>query len=409
MSGKLVREVAAFTTPALSLKKDLENLEKVQRAGAHEAAIFYCARILESLAAAALKNAGLAASTNACSNLYSLYQYNLFPTSVAYWANTLRRIGNDVRHILRRVEPEDAELASVFLERWLVWFFCQFRYGLRLPGITLGQESLELVSDAELRRVVEILDDPDFEPGEVLDYLCGEAMEVFLKSPVLPSVLVEMLMDRQFYEQAFLVLELGLAHFPDDLRLCQLMGLYCSHTGDLNRALEWLEPLYRRFKEDEETTGILAGVYKRKWLAEKDEMAWLDKSYRAYLEGWERSRKGNAWLGANAATTALWANYPRESRVLAREVEQLLQKRIETLAEKVGDAGVSLDYWDRVTLAEVELLQGKLMAAWRTYYEAFQAHPERRDNIELSLEQASNILDALGLSYTSERFRQPPP
>jgi len=405
---RLVQEVAAFATPALALKEDLINLEKVQSAGAHEAVIFYCARMLESLAVVALKDAGIAASSNACSNLESLQRYNLFSISITYWANSLRRIGNDVRHLRRRVEPEDAELAAVFLERWLVWFFCQFRFGTRLPGIT-HEGGLELVRDEELRRVVEILDNEDFEPDEVLGYLCGEASVVFLKSPVLPSVLAEMLMNRQFYEQAFSVLQLALKRFPDGLRLHQLMGLYYSRMGNPDEALKWLEPLYRQFKDDDETTGIMAGVYKRKWLADKNEISWLDKSYQAYLERWERSRKANAWLGANAATTALWANHPQESRTLAGEVEQLLRKRVEALAGNAGDSSASLDYWDRVTLAEVELLQGRLTDAWSTYWEAFEEYPERRDNIELSLEQADHIIESLGLSFTAERFRQPPP
>ena len=114
---RLVPEVREYETDQFHLGEDLEHLARVHQAGAPEAVIFYCARILDVLAAAALDAVLLEPSPNVFSNLDTLQQYNLIPTATRYWAHALRRTGNRVRHILGRVKPADAELAVLFAER----------------------------------------------------------------------------------------------------------------------------------------------------------------------------------------------------------------------------------------------------------------------------------------------------
>lgn len=405
---RLVPEVVEFSTPAFSLEVDLRNLQRVQGTDAYEATILYCVRILDALAVSAVERAGLSASPNGYSNLMALDAYNLLSTSTNYWAHALRRIGNDVRHIRRRINAMDAELAPVFLERWLVWFFCLYRFGHRLPSLTHNQAVLQMTREEELQRITAMIDDANFDPRAVVDYVCNQVRSIFLKSPSLPAVVADVLMERQFYAEAGQVLEMGLEHFPEDLRLCQLRGLYFSRTGNLDRALAWLDPLYARFRDDDETTGIMAGVYKRKWLLNRESPKWLEKSHRAYAYGWKRSRHANAYLGMNEATTALWLDRLTESRAVARDVEGLLRKRLATL-ESQGHDEFNLNYWDWVTLAEAELLQGKLWRAWQTYSDAFAAYPQQRDTIEISLEQSKHILETMGLSHSFERFAGPPP
>jgi len=405
---RLAPAVLEFSTPTFSLENDLRNLEQVRHTGAAEATVLYCVRILDSLAVSALEKAGLNASPNSYSNLMSLDVYNLLPMSTNYWAHALRRLGNDVRHISRHINARDAELASVFLERWLVWFFCLFRFGHRLSGLTHSRIPLRMVKDEELQRIGVMIDDPDFDPQVVLNYVCHQGQSVFLKSPSLPAVVADILLERKFYGEAQSVLEMGLQHFPEDLRLCQLRGLHFSRTGDLDRALEWLEPLYARFRDDDETTGIMAGVYKRKWLLNRQSLKWLEKSHQVYAYRWKRSRNSNAYLGLNVAATALWLDRPAESRLVAHDVERLLRKRLERLKSQGRDE-FNLNYWDWVTLAEAELLQGKLPLAWHTYSAAFTAYPEQRDTIEVSLEQAKHILEAMGLTHSLQRFAEPAP
>ena len=57
---------------------------------------------------------------------------------------------------------------------------------------------------------------------------------------------------------------------------------------------------------DEETHGILAGIYKR--LSDQDpaNASWLQRCHEVYLRGWELSQEMNNYLGINAASTALW-------------------------------------------------------------------------------------------------------
>ena len=69
------------------------------------------------------------------------------------------------------------------------------------------------------------------------------------------------LLDRDECVAAEAVLCRILTLFPTDVRLQQLMGLYHSRTGNLDAALSFLEPLYESLSDDEETAGILGGIY----------------------------------------------------------------------------------------------------------------------------------------------------
>jgi hypothetical protein len=166
--------------------------------------------------------------------------------------------------------------------------------------------------------------------------------------------------------------------------------------------------LWARFKDDDETAGITAGVCKRLWLADRSKQEWLVKSHRLYLHGWERSKHTNAYLGINAATTAVWLDRREEARPVAEGVRLLLQRRAAALAKHPHNPDLALNYWDQVTLAEAELLLGDGEAARRTYHHAFDSHPEQRDNIAVSRKQLAEILRALGSSDSAETFLATP-
>jgi tetratricopeptide (TPR) repeat protein len=407
---RLVPAVAEYATEQFHLQEDLERLDKVRRVDAPEAVILYCARILEALAAAALRTLKLEPSPNVFANLDALQQYNLLPTATRHWAHALRRAGNLVRHIRSRVRPGDAELAVLFVERWLDWFFRSFRYGHQLPSLTRDGEPLGLSASASLRALLGALEDLDRNLPTVLQHVQAGLSGDLLQTPALPAALAEMLLDSGRYADARTVLAAALKVFPDDLRLRLFLGLYWSRTGNLEESLHWLEPLYEQHKDDDQATGITAGVYKRRWLQDPSNREWLEKSQRAYRQGWERSRKMNAYLGINAATTTLWLGRPDESRQVAEEVRKLLRARIAALLERLTDPDLQLIYWDQVTLAEAELLLGELESAQRRYRAAFATHAEQqRANIEVSLKQIGAILPLLGLSYSAAQFLEQPP
>src|SRR5262245_24268811 len=112
LEGVLARLAAAvhnYRTDQFNLAEDLDRLERVRHVTAPEAVVLYCARILEALAACALRAMSLEPSTKVFSNLDTLQQYNLIPAATRCWAHALRRAGNAARHVLRRIGDDDAE------------------------------------------------------------------------------------------------------------------------------------------------------------------------------------------------------------------------------------------------------------------------------------------------------------
>jgi tetratricopeptide (TPR) repeat protein len=401
--ARLAPEVLEFTGPSFVLQEDLHRLEAVHRAGAVEAVVFYCARILDALAGEALRRVGQAPTTNVFSNLQVLEHLGRVSTATRYWAHALRRLGNAVRHLAGRVGPEEAVLSTVFAEGCLDWFFCRFSHGCQLPALTRDQSPLGLGADPRLRALMRFLEEldatgpsPPTGPGQA-DL---ENDPRFLATPVLAAVLAEIRLSRQEHEAAYRVLEAALSRFPDDVRLHQLMGLYWGRAGQPQRGLQWLEPLYARFHDDDETAGITAGLYKRKWQADREHRDALEQSHRVYREAWKSSGRKSAYLGINSATTALWLGRADEARRLAREVEELLRRRAAGLPRDLSDPRLAFQFWDQLTLAEALLVQGDWPAAEKLYREVFAQHSERSGDIAVSRQQMGEILKALGLPCT---------
>lgn len=407
--GRLAPEVLSFQTPHFALEDDLRHLDRVQRVQAPEAMVLYGARILEALAAEALQCVGLAPGNNVFDNLDTLEQFNLVPTATRYWAHALRRTGNWVRHVRRRVRLEEADLAVLFLERWLDWYFCRFRHGRRLPSLTRDGGPLDPGRARGLRALLEAVDACNADPKSPLPFReVEQGHPEFFRTPVLPALLGEMLLDRKEHAAAFSVLAAAQQRFADDARLGQLLGLYWKRTGQLDEALRWMEPLYDPDDSDGETAGILAGICKALWLRERGQTDWLKKSHQAYRHAWERSGRANPYLGVNSATTLLWRGRPAEARRIAEGVRRLLLDRAARLAGHAAGAELAFNYWDQVNLAEAEMLLGNWPAARQAYRDAQERHPEQRGNIEVSCRQLTEILGALGRPDTADEFLRLP-
>ncbi len=175
-----------------------------------------------------------------------------------------------------------------------------------------------------------------------------------------------------------------------------MLGLYWSRTAKLEEAQQCLEALAKEFPEDEETIGILGGVYKRLWQKSPDRQDHLASCHQTYQRGWKSSRKRNTYLGINTATTALWLKKHDVVKQTAEKVREVLQRRINSLARQGGDRSSVLSFWDQVTLAEVELLLRHDEKAKSLYQHAFTQFPDLKDNIEVSQQQAQAILKARG-------------
>jgi hypothetical protein len=401
--SRLARKAADFSTEHFALRDELERLQKVDEVGATEATVFYAARILEVLAADALRRVGLKPDDNVFANLVVLETFNLLPVATRSWSHALRRLGNQARHIQARIEPDDGVIARLFVERYLHWFFCVFRHGLRLPKLT-GDDGPLLVDPSEalvgLLNAVEVW---AFDPSAPAprDWLDDE--HVYHGTGVLPSLIAEISIERGDTATAGRALDGGLKRFPHNVRLCQLKGLALKRSGRLDDAREWLEPLHHRYRNDEETSGILGGVFKALWLRDRHRHQ-LERCHALYQHGWKRSDLKNAYLGINAAATSLWLARTDDSRDTAEVVRQFLESRRRDYLAHTGEHDFTFDFWDEVTLAEAELLSGNPSAARRRYNDAFARHSEKSGSIGVCREQLAQNLSVLDASLTIDRL-----
>ncbi len=409
MLDRLVPAVAEYATDWFALAHDLDRIERVRGVGAPEAAILYCARVLEALAADALIAIDLQPSSNLFANLDTLQCLNLIPAATRYWAHALRRMGNLVRHIGCRIVSNDVELAVIFVERWLNWFFRGFRYGPRLAELTVDGVPLGLGGDKNLRVLIESLESDDADLLAILRQLDLDACGRLPDSPALIAVLTELLLDRGEHAAAETLLQAALVRFPNDLRLRQLQGLHLSRVGRLQEAMDWLEPLYKQHRDDDETAGIMAGVYKRAWFADPLRRDRLESSHHAYRHAWEKSKEMNSYLGINAATTSLWLGRPSESRETAEAVRDLLHSQSAALAKFSTDEALAFNFWQHMTLVEADLLLGSPAVAQDRFRRILEYYGDRqRANIEVARKQFHAILPALGLSLRETELFGPP-
>lgn len=362
-----------------SVETDLNKLDQVLNVGAVEAAVLYAARLLDVLASAAVRLLGLTPGPNVFDNLQILEQFGLPPRTTRYWAHGLRRIGNEARHLHRRIDDDDALLARTLLERWLEWFFCRFPLGPRLdtlPAMAAGRDE-----GAKLRELVASLDREESTRSTPVNASDAAALLTTI-------VAAETLLDRAD-PSASEFLTLACKRFPDNPRLRQLHALGLSRSEGPEHAIAELEPLLREAPDDPETQGILAGAYKR--MAQRSgEQGWMEKAHRLYAKGWSRSRGTNTYLGINAAATALFLGRPAVAREMASAVEQHLSR--------ATHLDLASDIWAPATLAEAWLIVGELAKARSLYRRTFQIHASRVDAVLVARRQADRLLESLSMA-----------
>jgi len=421
--GGLLPRVREYRAGCFVLADELAKMLRVREQQAPEAVALYAARILEVLAAEALRALGLEPAANVFANIELLRQYDLMHTPMLYWADAVRRLGNVVRHVHRPVSDDDADLAALFVERLLHWFFCDISPD-PVAGLTRDGQSLHLSPDDRLRQTTEGLEDCHLDAPAVANEVRADKCHAVLQSPIHLAVLGEILLDSEKpSERTLQFLRMARDRYDDDLRLRQLMALYWRRRKCPEKAVTLLEELHESTGGgDEETAGIYAAACKAMWLklrsgsrdrvpeveshaaspARRASAEWLRKSHDAYFQGWKRSR-ASTWLGINVAATALWLGDPKRSRRAAADVREALLDR-ESHCARPGSDKVKFGYWEQVTLAEAELLLGNLDIARRRYIDASRAFPEKHGDIEVAERQLDLNLPALGLGYAAGEF-----
>lgn len=419
--GNLRQDVLIYDVNKEKLENDLRNLDKVYGVGATEAVVFYCARVLEAiLKEAHVKFFEMNSKTGIAESKLvemesALYEYNLLQQNRYYWAKGLRLLGNEVRHSLRRIKADEADCALVFLEFILVWYFCEFPLGPRQNTIYKGQARIDRAGGNLLPDLAWTLDSSRLNPEKLKVIFGPHGQDYFKKFSTnftFPLLLIDIFIAQGDHASAARLIE-GLESFAYKqkgalrYRFFQLQGLLLSREERLDEAMQLLEKEDARLRArseriDVETTGILAGVYKRIWKQRQDE-GYLRKSYETYLRGWRDSK--NTYLGINAATTSLWLNNPLESQQIAREIKGILEKRRKMIQQKT-DNRYDLNYWDMATLAEACLLTHDLESSVELYQRAFKNCKNQPEDIDVTRRQRDSLIEGLSVpASVIERLR----
>jgi hypothetical protein len=388
--------------PEYRLRDDLERLDGVC-GQAPEAVVLYAHRVLRGLVRVLLHRVH-APGRDDRANLELLWRYFNLPLALKRWLERLCDLGSDAARPDRPLAAPDAEVALLILFRWLHWFFCEQAWGPFLNRLTVHNQPLDGLLPGELTALVQRLSTADVTDEAFLASLhLDDPDSLALLTPVLPAVLAEQLLARDRPEQAETVIARARERFGRDLRLRQLEALCASRRSDraggdalLHRArhlLEGIEPTGS--PADQETLGILAGVYKRLWQQAPAQRDWLRRCHDTYRAGWVQSQQANAYLGVNAASTALWLGQDL-ARQLAEQVCQTLDERLHWLNRSAEGGPGPMTYWDQVTLAEARLLLGDEQGAGELYRAAFARFESQTADVAVACAQARRILEHRG-------------
>jgi tetratricopeptide (TPR) repeat protein len=357
---------------------------------APEGVIFYCARMLDGICAALVVKLGQKPSANIFSNLMTVEALRLIDNISKELAHTLRRMGNIVRHSLADSTLEDVKLAVVLTRELLDWFEALE------AGAQFGQARAAL--DAKI--------DPDWGVVSVVGLLAGveagntgdiEALLArrsdILTSRFLASLCAEALIACGRPRDAEDLLAACADRFGSDQRHQQLSALVLSRTGRLEEAVKAADAMLKRYPDDDETSGIAGGIYKRRWDRDPTQTQSLKKAHELYKKQWEKGKRINAYLGVNAASTSVYLGELDAARAIAAEVVTAMAKRDAALsAAKLTpqDGGLSA-YYDEVSRAEAMLVSGDAKGARATYDRAFATYRQYSGTIKGAKAQAMKV------------------
>ena len=202
-------------------------------------------------------------------------------------------------------------------------------------------------------------------------------------SPMLLCAAAEALIALKKVPAAQTVLDRAVERFPKALRPKQLQGLALARIGQTLKAQLVLGKLYAAGEIDPETLGILGRTWMDRYQA-TGEKTFLLKSRDLYRQAFEAFPK-DYYTGINAASKSMLAGEKETAAQLAERVQGL-----------VGDKPIPGDYWRTATVAEVQLLQGKIEVAASLYQAAVLIAPLEYGNHQLTYKQAALLLHALG-------------
>ncbi len=202
-------------------------------------------------------------------------------------------------------------------------------------------------------------------------------------SPMLLCAAADALIALKTEAAAQRVIDRATELFPRALRPKQLQGLVLARFGHTMKAQLLLGKLYAAGEIDPETLGILGRTWMDRYQA-TGQRTFLLKSRDLYRQAFE-AFPNDYYTGINAASKSMFAAEKETAAQLAQRVQKL-----------VGDKPVAGDYWKTATVAEVQLLQGRIDVAASLYEKAVLIAPLEYGNHESTLKQATLLLNAMG-------------
>lgn len=374
----------------------VRRLAAVPAQSAPEGLIFYCARMLDGITAGLVARLGQKPSPNVFSNLMTIEAHRLIDNVSKELAHTLRRMGNGVRHTLDDSTVDDTKLAVVLVREMVRWFE-NLEPGDEFQD-ALSRLGAQIDPDWGVVAVVGLLERIEEGDESAVDALFARQDDV-LSSRFLATLCAEALIACGRAAQAGILLARSAEAYGSDQRYQQLYALLLSRTGKLDEAVAAADVLLKRYPDDDETSGIAGGIYKRRWDRDPTQEQALRKAHELYRKQWEKGKRINAYLGVNAAATALYRGESALARQIAETVVQAMERRDAALAQAhlvPQDDGVA-DYYDRVSRAEALLLSGKPAEAHAAYVAAFDRYDHLAGNIAGTKAQAARIAATLGL------------
>lgn len=268
-----------------------------------------------------------------------------------------------------------------------------------LVGQPLSDSAMRFAESlSEQSREAEVLVTTAIETGdaEYLRELHDEGGLAWEVSPHLKSRVVEGFGRLGVPEAAIEIAEVLSKQFPTALRPKQMLAHLLTRlkTPDsLKKGQRILAALYTKGERDPETLGLYAKAVLETYMASGDDdtsrnQALLKRSRDLYKEGFENSKDTYCGINAAAKSLMLGGEDAAVGQSIAVKVAECLPQKI---SNKMG-------YWDAATIAEANLIAGRVEDAARLYRDAVSLAPLQTGSHEATYAQVQNIAAALGLS-----------